>query len=75
MNSARWHCLGGVRSFETKHGMVLATSSKDHADAIIPSQIEIEHLYGLNFDYLARAGVIGPLKANTPNPMLPHRKN
>jgi hypothetical protein len=44
MNPALSHCLGCVRSFESKHGIVFATWSKDHDDAIFPPEIEIEHL-------------------------------
>jgi len=31
--------------FETKNGVVLATGSNDHANAIDPSEIEIEHFW------------------------------
>ena len=74
MSPARWHCFGGVRSVETKHGIVFATWSKDHANVIIPSEIKIDHLDGINLDYITHSGVIGPLRTNTANTMLPHKE-
>jgi len=60
-------------SFETKHGVVFATWSRDHDDAIFPSEIEIEHLKRFNLDHLTHSVVIDPLRTNTATPMFRHK--